>query len=230
MADAGLLTIHTDGASRGNPGEAAYAYVLQREGEPPVEEAGRLGRMTNNQAEYTALARALEHALEVDPRARVVVHSDSELMVKQLNGEYRVKNADLLPLYELITKLCRRFAGGVTFRHVRRELNSRADELCNEALDGKRVPTRRAPAADAPPAGGASAPPAPAAPPPGPDLHGRAVACLRAAATAWARGSPDAPAPEEVWRQLSTLVRDHWMSLLAPPAQGAGDPGGAPGP
>ena len=59
-----LLTIHTDGASRGNPGPAAFAYVIARNGEEPIEEAGKIGRMTNNQAEYTALVRALEHALE----------------------------------------------------------------------------------------------------------------------------------------------------------------------
>src|SRR6266571_5110492 len=100
MAEFPLLTIHTDGAARGNPGPAAYAYTIERAGEEPIEEAGLLGQTTNNQAEYTALVKALEHALELGTRLRVVVHSDSELMVKQLNGEYRVKNEDLRPLYE----------------------------------------------------------------------------------------------------------------------------------
>src|SRR5438132_8586084 len=138
MAEPGLLTIHTDGASRGNPGPAAYAYVITRDGQLVVEEAGCLGELTNNQAEYTALVRALEHALELGPDDRVVVHSDSELMVKQLNGEYRVKNEELRPLYEEAIELRHQFAGGVSFVHVRRGQNQRADELCNEALDGKR--------------------------------------------------------------------------------------------
>ena len=65
MAESSLLTIYTDGASRGNPGAAAYAYVIERDGELLIEEADCLGQMTNNQAEYTALVRALEHALEL---------------------------------------------------------------------------------------------------------------------------------------------------------------------
>ena len=138
MDEATLLTIHTDGASRGNPGEAAFAYVISRDGQPSLEGAGRLGQMTNNQAEYTALVRALEHALELGPQHRVLIHSDSELMVKQMNGEYRVKNEDLRDLYEQACSLRRRFEGPVTIRHVRREQNKRADQLCNEALDGKR--------------------------------------------------------------------------------------------
>ncbi len=138
------LTIHTDGASRGNPGPAAFAYVIARNGEEPIEEAGKLGRMTNNQAEYTALVRALEHALELGEHHRVLVHSDSELMVKQMSGQYRVKNEDLRDLYEEARGLCARFRGGVTFRHVRREQNARADALGNEALNGLREPTPRA--------------------------------------------------------------------------------------
>ena len=138
MTEVLVLTIHTDGASRGNPGEAAFAYVISRDGQPPIEEADCLGEMTNNQAEYTALVRALEHALELGARHRVIVHSDSELMVKQMNGEYRVKNEELRDLYEQACALRRRFDGPVTIRHVRREQNKRADQLCNEALDGKR--------------------------------------------------------------------------------------------
>src|SRR4051812_3200749 len=100
MPQAGLLTIHTDGASRGNPGEAAFSYVIAREGRSPIENGGRLGLMTNNQAEYTALVKALEHALRLGAHHRLMVHSDSELMVKQMRGEYKVKNADLRDLYE----------------------------------------------------------------------------------------------------------------------------------
>src|SRR6266566_7182269 len=119
MPEPAELIIHTDGASRGNPGAAAFAYVIYRDGEPDIEEAGCLGEMTNNQAEYTALVRALEHALELGSENRVIVHSDSELMVKQLNGEYRVKNEELRPLYEEAVRLRRRFRQPVTLRHVR---------------------------------------------------------------------------------------------------------------
>ncbi len=85
-------------------------------------------------AEYTALVRALERAVQF--RAdRLLIHSDSELLVKQMNGEYRVKNADLKTLYGRAKQLVAGF-GSVTFRHVRREDNRRADELCNDALDG----------------------------------------------------------------------------------------------
>src|SRR4051812_35727687 len=175
MAEPGLLTINTDGASRGNPGAAAYGYVIKRDGQLLVEEAGCLGELTNNQAEYTALVRALEHALELAPDDRVVVHSDSELMVKQLNGEYRVKNEELRPLYEEVVRLRRQFRQPVAFRHVRREQNKRADELCNEALDGRRSNSRPAPAPAEQPVPAAERP-VPSSAVPG--LHEQAVACL----------------------------------------------------
>jgi len=196
MPERPTLTIHTDGASRGNPGAAAYAYVIARDGQEPIEEADCLGRMTNNQAEYTALIRALEHALELGPEHRVVVHSDSELMVKQMSGQYGVKNADLRPLYEEARDLAHAFRGGVEFRHVRRALNSRADALCNEALDGKRLATPRASMFQA-------ATPAPVAP--APTLRGEELRSLRRAHAAWSRGAT-APTPEEVWQQLTELL------------------------
>jgi ribonuclease HI len=207
MPELVLLTIHTDGASRGNPGAAAFAYVISRDGEPIIEEAARLGTMTNNQAEYTALVRALEHALELGPENRLLIHSDSELMVKQMRGEYRVKNPDLLDLYEEARGLVRRFAGPVTFRHVRREHNSRADALCNEVLDGVRPDSPRGPQARKP-----SAPAVGKAPPPGPALRDEAVACLRKAEEAWTAGGV-APTPEELWRELESLLRRHRVQL-----------------
>jgi ribonuclease HI len=193
------LTIHTDGASRGNPGAAAYAFVIERDSEAPIEEAGCLGESTNNQAEYEALVRALRRALELGPQHRVDVHSDSELMVKQMNGVYRVKNADLLPLYEDARQLVKRFQGAVTFRHVRRELNSRADALCNEALDGKRPTTGRIVAEKPRPARPGS-------------LRDEAVRCLREAVLAWA-GGEDGPTPEEVWEQLRQLLERYGVKL-----------------
>jgi ribonuclease HI len=195
MGEQAVLTIHTDGASRGNPGAAAYAYVIERDGEPPLEEAGRLGRMTNNQAEYTALVKALEHALELGADHRLLIHSDSELLVKQMNGEYRVKNEELRDLYEEARDQVRRFAGPVTIRHVRRGHNSRADALCNEALDGLREPTLRGPRVAAPP------------PAPPPSLRAEALACLRRAAAA--------PSPEAVWAELEEVLRRHGVRLPA---------------
>jgi ribonuclease HI len=196
MAESAVLTIHTDGASRGNPGEAAFAYVITRDGQPPLERAECLGQMTNNQAEYIALVRALEHALRLGAQHRVIVHSDSELMVKQMNGEYRVKNEDLRDLYEEACALRKRFAGPVTIRHVRREQNKRADELCNQALDGK---CRDKPAdfeKDKPALG----------------LHDEAVACLCEAALAWSGGA-NVPTPEQVWRQLVELLKRHGVTV-----------------
>src|SRR6478735_8386779 len=92
-------TMHIDGASRGNPGRAAYAVVLARPGLPVVEEADTIGTATNNVAEYTALVEGLSLASELGVK-KLAVFSDSELMVKQMNGEYRVKNPDLVDLYQ----------------------------------------------------------------------------------------------------------------------------------
>jgi ribonuclease HI len=202
MTEVLVLTIHTDGASRGNPGEAAFAYVISRDGQPPIEEADCLGEMTNNQAEYTALVRALEHALELGARHRVIVHSDSELMVKQMNGEYRVKNEELRDLYEQACALRRRFDGPVTIRHVRRGQNKRADELCNEALDGKRCAMPRAATLAAEIAKVS----------PQPSVREEALTCLHDAAAAWSRGSGE-PTPEQVWQRLTEVLQRHGVKL-----------------
>jgi ribonuclease HI len=215
MAEAALLTIHTDGASRGNPGPAAFAYIIDRDGEDSIEEAGKLGRMTNNQAEYLALVRALEHALELGAHYRVVVHSDSELLVKQMKGEYRVKNADLRDLYAEATALCGRFNEAVAFRHVRREDNRRADALGNEALDGKRDPTPRA--SNTPRADGKSrTPPKPIpARTPTLSLRDEALTHLRHTFAAWCSGVAD-PTPEKVWDEILALLKRHGFPI--PPA------------
>jgi ribonuclease HI len=193
-----VLRIHTDGASRGNPGAAAFAYVIARDGEPPIEAAGCLGEMTNNQAEYTALVRALERALELGADHGLLIHSDSELLVKQMNGEYRVKNEELRGLYERAQALRRRFRGPVSIRHVRRADNSRADALCNEALDGRCGPAPRAAPEKPPPA-------------PAPPLRERALACLRQAAAAWAAGA--GPSPEGLWQQLAGVLEQNGVAL-----------------
>jgi ribonuclease HI len=190
MNELPTLTINTDGASRGNPGDAAFGYVIARAGSPPIEEGGRLGKLTNNQAEYTAVVRALEHALRLGDGFRVVVRCDSELLVKQVTGAYRVKNADLRPIYEKVLALKKRFSGGVTFQHVRRSLNSRADELCNEALDGLRT------------ASDDEAEPAPPSPAPPPD---RVLAYLEQVKSAWSEGL-DQPSVAEVRDRLLELM------------------------
>jgi ribonuclease HI len=196
MSEPVLLTIHTDGASRGNPGEAAYAYTIARDGQPVIEEGGRLGRVTNNQAEYTALVRALEHALRMGRQNRLHVHSDSELMVKQMRGEYKVKNEDLRDLYEQARKLVKQFAGDVIFTHIRREYNRRADELCNEALDGLREPSFM---------GDEEQDDAPT--PLTSSLRADAISCLTRAGA-----RPDA---EEVWQQLLAILEKHGLSMPA---------------
>ncbi len=190
MSEDGVLTIHTDGASRGNPGAAAYAYVICRDRETLLEEAGCLGQMTNNQAEYTALVRALEHALELGPEHGVHVYSDSELMVKQMRGEYRVKNEELRDLYAQAKELAQRFQGHVTFRHVPRSQNKRADALCNEALDGKREPMPRATAAKKAPAT--------------PSLREEMLVCLRAAGV---------ETPAAVLEQLTKILERRGVRL-----------------
>jgi ribonuclease HI len=197
MGEGGLLTIHTDGASRGNPGEAAFAYVIQADATPPIEEAGCLGRMTNNQAEYTALVRALGRALRLGPEHSLLILSDSELMVRQMNGQYRVKNEELLDLYEQARALVRRFRGGVTIRHVRREENARADSLCNQALDSQCAPAKQKATAKARPAKGHAA-----------SLREQALECLHEARQAWF-AHEEAPTPEQVWQQIQDLLRRH---------------------
>src|SRR5579859_6309404 len=177
MSDNPELTIFTDGGSRGNPGPAAYAYVIQRPGEPDIEERCYLGRTTNNIAEYTGLVKALEHARRLGA-ARITVFSDSELMVKQMNGDYRVKNEGLLPLYQQAAQLRKGFTFAAV-RHIRREFNKQADRLCNEAMDN---PEDYAPLPVAEPL-----PPAPVveSPPVVDDVRLRAVAILTESARKW---------------------------------------------
>ena len=128
------LHIHIDGASRGNPGEAGFGvHVTTPEGEAVAALYGYLGRATNNVAEYQALIHALRYALDKGA-TEVQVFSDSELVVRQMSGQYRVKHADMVPLYREAAALFSRF-GRATLRHVRREQNKEADRLANRALD-----------------------------------------------------------------------------------------------
>jgi len=199
--------IHTDGGSRGNPGPAAFAYTIECLGESIIEEKGFLGETTNNIAEYTGIIRALERAKKLGAR-RLLIQSDSELIINQMNGDYKVKHPGLLPLYKEADQLRRSF-DQVTFRHVRREHNKRADRLCNEALDAveglapslnKISPqlTKDSPS------------------PTSVTDHNRhdlerlvrddALTCLRASAIAWARDRDIKLQPEHVWEQIWSIL------------------------
>ena len=126
--------LSTDGGARGNPGPAAYGYVLEAEDGTVLAAHGeKIGVATNNVAEYSALIAGLEKALELGVDEIEVV-SDSELMVKQMTGQYRVKNEALQELWSRAGRLARR-VGSVDYTAVRREHNKLADKLVNEALD-----------------------------------------------------------------------------------------------
>jgi ribonuclease HI len=126
-------TANIDGGSRGNPGPAGYGVHIQQDDGTIVELKQSLGQTTNNVAEYSGLLAALSWAADHGVRD-LDVRSDSELLVKQMRGEYRVKSPGLQPLYEEARSLIRRI-GRVKFQHVRREFNKDADRLANEAMD-----------------------------------------------------------------------------------------------
>jgi len=126
--------LFTDGGSRGNPGPAAYGFVLEAEDGTVLDARGEaIGVATNNVAEYSALVAGLERAAEVGVEDLEVV-SDSELLVKQMRGEYKVKNRALQELFLDASRLARRIPR-VKYTAVRREQNEVADSLVNEALD-----------------------------------------------------------------------------------------------
>jgi ribonuclease HI len=124
-----------DGASRGNPGPASYALVLKdASGKVMFQLGKKIGRQTNNVAEYYALLAALDYAVGHGIKA-LRIRSDSELLVQQMRGRYKVKSADLKPLHERASKLARQLEYFV-IEHVPREMNREADALANQALDG----------------------------------------------------------------------------------------------
>ena len=133
-ASAATYRINIDGASRGNPGPASYGVLIRdARGEAVAKLKKYIGRFTNNVAEYYGLIAAMDYAQSHGARA-IRVESDSELLVKQMRGLYKVKSADLQPLYERAQKMSKGFD---SFRvdHVYREQNREADALANEALD-----------------------------------------------------------------------------------------------
>jgi probable phosphoglycerate mutase len=126
--------LYTDGGARGNPGPAAYGYVLEADDGTILAAVGEaIGVATNNVAEYRGLIAGLARAAELAV-PEVEVRSDSELLVKQMRGEYRVKNEALRALSLEAARLARQI-GRVQYVHVRREKNELADRLVNEALD-----------------------------------------------------------------------------------------------
>ena len=133
------LVAHTDGASRGNPGESGIGVVLRTpSGEPVAEICGFLGRSTNNRAEYAALLTCIRMAAERGC-THLMVHSDSELMVRQLQGSYKIKDAMLRKCADEVRSLARARGIALDLRHVERSDNREADRLANRAID-ERIP------------------------------------------------------------------------------------------
>jgi len=131
------LTVHVDGGARGNPGPAAVAAVVSDSDGQVIDEVSEtIGRATNNVAEYRALIMGIERAHELGATELDLV-GDSELVVKQVRGEYRVKDAGLKPLHSAAQTALGKFAEW-SIRHVKREQNADADALVNQALDAER--------------------------------------------------------------------------------------------
>jgi len=131
-----VMEIHTDGASRGNPGPASIGVVFAvSDGEKVAEHSEAIGKATNNVAEYRAVVAALEHCQRWGIK-RILLKIDSELIVKQMHGTYRVKSPDLRPLYQQVMFLTKSL-DDFRVQHIRRVFNAHADALANRALDEK---------------------------------------------------------------------------------------------
>jgi ribonuclease HI len=132
----GAYLLYCDGASRGNPGQASYGFaIIDPEGSPIVQVGRAIGRATNNDAEYAGLVAGLEAALDAGVRD-LEVRLDSQLLVRQVLGQYRVKAPNLKPLHRRAVSLLTRFDHARVV-HVPREQNALADSLANRALDAK---------------------------------------------------------------------------------------------
>lgn len=134
MSVPGRATIHIDGASRGNPGEASIGVLISEDGKTVEEIKERLGVRTNNQAEYTALLTALRRAAELG-YSTLDIYTDSLLLANQVNGRWKVKDPGMRELWSEARGLISAF-GEVRVSHIPREQNLEADRLANEALDG----------------------------------------------------------------------------------------------
>jgi len=133
-----IVVAHTDGASRGNPGASGLGVILHdAEGTVLGTISGHLGMMTNNMAEYAALLACLR-AVGHLPCEQLIVHSDSELMVRQLNGHYKVRDAQLKKQVAQVRAILQKALYRFEIRHVFRDANAEADELANEGIDSGR--------------------------------------------------------------------------------------------
>ncbi len=130
-----MFILHTDGGSRGNPGPAATGYLLYEDGKLVDSSGDYLGTATNNFAEYTALISGLKMALKHDIQ-ELTCKLDSELVVNQLNGKYKVKHEAIKPLHAQVKELAVKFPK-ITFTHVLRSENREADRIVNEVLDAQ---------------------------------------------------------------------------------------------
>lgn len=130
------VNLYTDGAARGNPGEAGGGIVLE-DGRKTIEKFVYFGKKTNNESEYLALIEGLKLAVEKGAET-LTIHMDSELIVKQLKGEYKVKNERLIVLHRQAMKLLARLKWSAN--HIKREKNKRADFLANLAIDSSSSP------------------------------------------------------------------------------------------
>ena len=146
-----MITAYIDGGARGNPGPAGYGVFIELPDGTTVELHGGLGIATNNVAEYNGLLAALRWAVEHGHR-RVLVRADSELLVKQMRGEYKVKHPGLQPLVARARVLVGEL-DDVTFQHVRREQNKEADRLSNIGMDEAEEALKQAKAAPQAPPG-----------------------------------------------------------------------------
>jgi ribonuclease HI/pterin-4a-carbinolamine dehydratase len=132
-----IAKLFTDGGSRGNPGPAATGVVIMDMEDNVVKKSSNyLGLTTNNQAEYQALCEGLQLALSLGIK-ELSVYMDSELIIKQINGFYKIKNADLKPHYDKVQALVKEFTK-ITFTHVPRAINKLADEMVNKCLDSQK--------------------------------------------------------------------------------------------
>ena len=125
--------LYFDGASKGNPGESGAGWLILN-GKEKVEGSEYLGKKTNNQAEYTALIRGLEETLKRKWKEEIEIKGDSELIMKQLKGEYQVRSEKIKPLYKKAAKLLQKIEKWEC-KHVKREKNKEADRLANKGID-----------------------------------------------------------------------------------------------
>jgi ribonuclease HI len=130
------IKIFTDGGARGNPGPAAIGIVIKDESGRLLKSIGEpIGRATNNQAEYQAVIRALDYVVSEIGQAEIEIFLDSQLVACQLNGEYKIKNSGLKPLFYRVREQVMKLGGRVSFVHISREENKEADRLLNRVLD-----------------------------------------------------------------------------------------------